>query len=427
MKKEFLDKVRKLFHDMVRGQEDSCHTASHLIDILNSRVTRPIRITTVPCSVPGSVPSGIAAGLTSTTVPDAFASVPTHLITYYNVSITLADDMSEMTISYNSDYSLTFHKLEIRHPHQIADFIIALERDIPQWKYIWTADNALRKERATIADKINNTLRSIRNEWINLRGNVTQQQVEAFRIRFYNIKAQELMLQNGNPFWKKRNTEEEILAQCQLYHILPPIEQWCDEWEEYSHERQKEVTEQERQRQELRDRLSKTRHLIKIKHLKIDALLNTVEFHPSVRYHVTNSFPRVLHKLSDLRYGAYLVTIGITQGELEFTLRYNQVDKHITHLIDIIKQINDLVPQLFNTMHTESHTHKLYIEGQGESYSIIRHSASKRALYLVDAPCDLGQIIPKQKAPQSYKILDKINTLFYEMADTLNHDKTSEI
>lgn len=398
MKKEFLDKVRKLFHDMVRGQEDSCHNASQIIDILCNRVTCPLRI-----------------------------SQSGNLITYYNVSVSLAEDMSEMTVSYNSDYSLTFHKLENYLPRQIADFIIALERDIPQWKYIWTTDEALRKERATIADKIKNTMRSIRHDWINLKGNVTHKQVEAFRIRFYNIKAQQLMLQKGNPFWKNKNTEEEILAQCQLYHILPPIEQWCEEWEEYSHERQKEVTELERQRQELRDRLSKTNHLIKIKHLKINALLNTIEFYPTVFFIVTNSFPRVLHKLSDLRYGAYLVTIGITQGELEFTLRYNQVDKHITHLIDIIKQINDLVPQLFNTMHTESHTHKLYIEGQGKSYSIIRHSASKRALYLVDAPCDLGQIIPKQEAPQSYKILDKINTLFYEMADTLNHDKTSDI
>ena len=85
MIKEFLDNVQKLFDETVQDKAvESRQTALDLLAVLHRKVTQPIVVK----------------------ISDTCARA-----IYYNVSVTLANDLSSMGIAYNSDYQMTFHNL----------------------------------------------------------------------------------------------------------------------------------------------------------------------------------------------------------------------------------------------------------------------------------------------------------------------------
>jgi hypothetical protein len=87
-----------------------------------------------------------------------------------------------MDIAYNSDYQMTFHDLTSCDLHQLSEFILALERDIPKWRHIWVADDKLRKEHGVQWVSINEIppLYSDHNEMI----------MEALRLMRQKIKTE---------------------------------------------------------------------------------------------------------------------------------------------------------------------------------------------------------------------------------------------
>ena len=128
MVKEFSDNVQRLFDETVQDRSvQARQSAADLLDVLHRKVTQPIQV---------------------------FKDNSSVRTIYYNVSVTMANDLSSMDIAYNSDYQMTFHDLTSCHLQQLSEFILALERDIPKWRHIWVADDKLRKEKAKIGERL---------------------------------------------------------------------------------------------------------------------------------------------------------------------------------------------------------------------------------------------------------------------------------
>lgn len=143
-------------------------------------------------------------------------------LVYYNVSVILPDNLSEMNIAYNSEYQMTFNEISSCDLHQLSEFILALERDIPKWKHIWVADDKLKKEQSKIVERVKSAMLQFRSDWMSVGAKDDEKMIEKFRIKYYNLKACKMFLENDNPFWENKTTEVEILDECRTLHIDPP-------------------------------------------------------------------------------------------------------------------------------------------------------------------------------------------------------------
>ena len=170
MIKEFSDNVKRLFDESVQDKSmPDRQTAADLLAVLHRKVTQPIRV------------------ITDSTCAR---------VIYYNVSVTLANDLSSMNIAYNSDYQMTFHDLASCDLHQLSEFILALERDIPKWRHIWVADDKLRKEKAKIGERLKSSMQQFRSDWMLGWVYDDGKRIERFRIKYYNLQACKMCLDN---------------------------------------------------------------------------------------------------------------------------------------------------------------------------------------------------------------------------------------
>lgn len=400
MKQEFQANVEKLFQTMVPVGDTGGYDIDKLVTILRRRATRPIRVD---------------------------ASEDRVRLTYYNVTIVIARNLASMQIVYNSDYQLTLRHVACADPYRLADFIAALERDIPQWKHIWMAHDRLCREKALIAQKVKNVLHDIRHRWTRGNTSISPQEREECRIHFFNLKAHELMLAHDNPFWQNRKTEAEIIEQCLLYHITPPVERWLEEWTSFSDVCSNIAEERQRIREEKEHAAQKAHHLVHLKDLKMYALLNTIEFHPSIIMdvaYVFNIYPGVA---DPLRNGAYYVTLQFEDALVEFKLKYYQVDAVLYPLVDSCRQLNDLWPELQEALTIDRQKHGcLYLcanEAHGLAYSSSKSASYSNYIYITDEQFGLKDI-SKTPLPSTYEtplastpILNRMNSIigkFYQ-------------
>ncbi len=138
MIKEFSDNVQRLFNDIVTEKtKTQSHTAEELLALLRRMVTQPIKIMEEASRV---------------------------CVIYYNVSVILPNNLSEMKIAYNSEYQMKFDSISTCDLHQLSEFVLALERDIPKWKHIWVADDKLKKEQAKIGERVKSAMRQFRSD-----------------------------------------------------------------------------------------------------------------------------------------------------------------------------------------------------------------------------------------------------------------------
>ena len=184
-----------------------------------------------------------------------------------------------MDISYNSDYRMTFHDLASCDLHQMSEFILALERDIPKWRHIWMADEKLRKEKAKIGEWLVSSLQQFRYDWMSEEEQNDEKRIERFRIKYYNLQAYKMCLDNDNPFWENKKTEAEILEECRTLHMDAPMEQWYTDFTDFVDGCKKKRDERDRKREEQKRELEKLCHLVRIKQLKLEALINAIEMH----------------------------------------------------------------------------------------------------------------------------------------------------
>lgn len=397
MIQEFQANVEKLFQTMVPVGDTGGYDIDKLVTILRRRATRPIRVDAPEDSV---------------------------RLTYYNVTVVIARNLASMQIVYNSDYQLTLRHVACADPYRLADFIAALERDIPQWKHIWMAHDRLCREKVLMAQKVKNVLHDIRHRWT--RGNTTTspQEREECRIHFFNLKAHELMLAHDNPFWQNRKTEAEIIEQCLLYHITPPVERWLEEWTSFTEVCSSIVEERLRIREEKERTAQKQRHLVGLKKLKMKALLNTIELHPSVSISVDDFYKIYPGAANPLRNGRYHVTLQFEDADkalVWFSIKYHQVDTTLPLLVDTCRQLNDLWPELQEALAIDRKKHgRLHLSG---FESVEKAFDPARSLYLSEDIDKYNEIRHKQNL-NSTPILDRMNSIIAKLYQHL--DSTSE-
>lgn len=405
MIKEFTDNVQRLFNDIVTDKTNAhSHTAKELLAVLRCKVTQPIKIME----------------------EDSRVSV-----IYYNVSVILPDNLSEMNIAYNSEYQMTFNKISSCDLHQLSEFILALERDIPKWKHIWVADDKLKKEQAKIGERVKSAMLQFRSDWMSVGAKDDEKMIEKFRIKYYNLKACKMVLENDNPFWENKTTEVEILDECRTLHIDPPMELWYTEFSDFVDECKLIRDERDRQREEAKRKEEKMRHLIRIKQLKFEAIIKSVEFHQDFEVEVELHLHQrhisffINRQAVPSMNGYFLMRFKISGASTVCRVYFNDVDRCTPAIINTINRINDMIPELRNTLVDDGQQYFLtgdnYSIGQllnddnsGEPFSVVRYSyKKKRVIFCPQLP--------------SNRVVMRINAAIRELyCTTFNSEKRAD-
>lgn len=325
MKQEFQDNVTALLSTIVNEKAHTPHTAHDILDILLLRLTLPIS--------------------------HRWEDGRLHLV-YYNVSITLHDDLSSLHASYNSDLSATLSSLQQSDPHQLADFILALERDIPQWKHLWDSIEKKERMRRKLGNRISTLMQNLRHHLVDERNPSRLALIEEpSRRLFYNVKAMQLMLEHDNPYWENKQTDEEIIQQFLPFHITPPFEQWYDEWTSFLAQCRARRNEIDRKREERETMIKKIQHISRIKTLMANALISTVEWHPGVEAHTRAA--SFLPKPS-LRDQCITVKLTFDEASIVTDLNLQNFDQDIQKVLHCYSRINDLYPELCQSLEEDS-------------------------------------------------------------------------
>ena len=390
MIKEFSDNVQRLFDESVKDKSaQSRQTAADLLAVLHRKVTQPIRVTT---------------DTTCTRVIN------------YNVSVTLANDLSCMGIAYNSDYQMTFHNLSSCDLHQLSEFILALERDIPKWRHLWIADDKLRKEKAKIGERLKSSMRQFRADWMSAWAQDDKKKIERFRIKYYNLKACKMCLDNDNPFWEDKNTEAEILEECQTLHMNPPMEQWYDDFTDFVDECKQMRDERDRKREERKREQEKIRHIIRIKQLKLESLINTIEFHHDFsvtveQYFLDGRFSYFTRHLVSSKNGYLRIRFKINDASKAFWVNFNDIDHCTPAFISVIKRVNEMIPELNDSLIADGQQYYLMGEGVFVDQEI---SDANKPFFVVKYSHQNKGVIPCTHLASS-RVANRINAVIREL------------
>ena len=390
MIKEFSDNVQRLFDETVQDKSvQTNQSAADLLDVLHRKVTQPIQV---------------------------FKDSTCVRAIYYNVSVSLANDLSRIGIAYNSDYQMTFQDTASCDLHQLSEFILALERDIPRWRHIWLADDKLRKEKNKIGERLKSSLQQFRYDWMSGQMHDDEKRVERFRIKYYNLQACKMCLDNNNPFWKNKNTETEILEECRVLHMDPPMDQWFSDFTDFVDGCKQMRDERDRKREEQKREQEKTYHLIRIKKLKLEALINSIELHDhfsvKVEQHFLNSHARFFSSRPiPSKDCLFEMIFRINDASTNVYINFNDVDRCTPAVISVIKRVNDMIPELHNSLINDGSQYylvgeekfwELTIDEVGKPFTIVNYSAQKK------------RIIPCQHLASS-RVVNKINTVIREL------------
>lgn len=384
MNNEFTNQVHQLFQQVVTNGTDN-NNADDLLHTLLCKVTLPLR--------------------------HYWEADHLHIV-YYNVSLDIARDLSSFDVFYTSEFTTTFTDLQHYDTFQLAEFVLTLERDIPQWRHVWLAAKELHQKKQKMVGRLKNALSEIRHAWMANKV-ISDSQHDQYRIRYYNIKAGELMLSHDNPFWTNKKTESEILDECNLYHLDAPLEQWYEDWTQFSQNCDEQRTERDRKRQEHQDKLMKMRHLINIKQLKLEALLKTIEYHPSVTVNVHNNFD--FNRIDSTRYGKYTITVSIDNARTFFRICYDQLDKCTMKITEYINRINDLASELRCALIEDGSSY--YIANKGHSYI---ETFNINTFYIAEYPGD-GKREIKCDHLSSSRVINRINAICNNLRTYINH------
>ena len=320
MVQEFTKNIRRLFTEIATEKHQE-HTsdAAELLAVLQRKVTLPISV----------------------------IRNSEHIrLVYDNVTVELRHDPSSMQIVYNSDYQLTLDDFSSYDVHQLAEFVLSLERDIPRWRHIWMAESKVCKMRLRMQDRVKSIMREMRTVWQENPYPIKDNLIQQYRLRYYNLKACQLMLNIGNPYWENKTTEQEILEECRLYHINAPIESWCEEYDELLNLCSKLRDERERKLEEWKRQQEKECHLAQLKKLKLQAFIKTMEFHPEFCVTVYNIF-EYPSPVAPILFG---IDFTIKKAPTPYRAYYKDFDRLFPKITDAIKRINDLMPYLNNTL-----------------------------------------------------------------------------
>lgn len=326
---------------------------------------------------------------------------------------------------------MTFNKIFSCDLHQLSEFILALERDIPKWKHIWVADDKLKKEQAKTGERVKSTMLQFRSDWMSVGAKDDEKMIEKFRIKYYNLKACKMVLENDNPFWENKTTEVEILDECRTLLIDPPMELWYTEFSDFVDEYKQIRDERDRQREKSKRKEEKMRHLIRIKQLKFEAIVKSVEFHQDFEVEVESHLHQrhisffINRQTVPSMNGYFLMWFKISGASTVCRVYFNDVDRCTPAIINTINRINDMIPELRNTLVDDGQHYYLmgdnYSIGQllnddnsGEPFSVVRYSyKKKRVIFCPQLP--------------SNRVVMRINAAIRELyCTTFNSEKRAE-
>ena len=314
---EFTNNVQRLLGQIVTDrQQNTIHDADELLTVLMHKAPLPIHIVRE---------QGVLR------------------LVYDNVSIEVPHDLSNMQVAYNSDYQVTLEDLSRCDVHQLATFIQALEHDISLWHHIWTAEKKVREMLPRMEKRIQSVVSEMQTVFSLQLYPLKDEDIQLYRMKYYNQKACQLLLSHGDPYWKNKATEQEILDQFRLYQIDVPIESWRKEYDELLVHCGTLKEERDRIKEEEKRKREKLQHLINIKRLKLSALINAIELHPEfeVTVHQVYGFKRLTPKTCFYHIHFYI------KGEGRIcSIRYDRIDERIPKILDAIRQVNNLVPEL---------------------------------------------------------------------------------
>lgn len=301
-----------------------------------------------------------------------------------------------MDISYNSDYRMTFHDLASCDLHQMSELILALERDIPKWRHVWMADEKLRKEKAKIGERLVSSLQQFRYDWMSEEGQNDEKRIERFRIKYYNLQACKMCLDNDNPFWENKKTEAEILEECRTLHMDAPMEQWYTDFTDFVDGCKKKRDERDRKREEQKRELEKLCHLVRIKQLKLEALINAIEMHDHFSVTIEQRFLNAQARFFSRRPipskdGHFKITFKINDASTSVSVNFNDVDSKIPTVISAIKRVNDMVSELHDTLINDGSQYSIWGEekfwerpcaGSDKPFIVMKYSDQKKRFVL---------------------------------------------
>ena len=310
---EFTNNVQRLFSQMVTArQQITNHDADELLSILQQKVPLPI------CTVKKQGKLRCV---------------------YYNVTIEMPIELSSMQIAYNGDFQVTLKDLSHYDVHQLAAFVLALEHDTSQWH----AEKKVHEMLPRMEKRIQSVVSEMQTVFSSQRDPLKDDDIQLYRMRYYNLKACQLLLSHGDPYWMNKATEQEILDQFGLYKIDVPIESWRKEYDELLVRCGKLKEERDRVREEKKRKLEKLQHLINIKQLKLAALINAIELHPEFKVTVRQVYD--IKRLTP-KTCFYRIYFSLKDESTGCVIRYDEIDERIPKILDAIRRVNDLVPEL---------------------------------------------------------------------------------
>jgi len=233
-------------------------------------------------------------------------------------------------------------------------------------------------------NRIKESLRQIRQAFTKSKTPVTEHMKEQYRMRYYNVKALQLLLANNVFVWNNCKNEESLLLQLQEHSLVPSLEEWQAEWQSFVQDCIDSKLKREQEREAARLWLNKQQHLVRLKQLKLQSHINHLKLHRGVTVIVGSSFVYT-HGQKCRVSGRYNIRICIDSAELHLTFKYDQVDSSLSKLLDIIKQINHMVPLLRKQITLDSKTHGTPLYLEGDYYHTSFYDISNK-LYLTDFP-----------------------------------------
>lgn len=177
--------------------------------------------------------------------------------------------------------------------------------------------------------------------------------------------------------------------------IDPPMELWYTEFSDFVDECKQIRDERDRQREEAKRKEEKMRHLIRIKQLKFEAIIKSVEFHQDFEVEVESHLHQrhisffINRQAVPSMNGYFLMRFKISGASTVCRVYFNDVDRCAPAIINTINRINDMIPELRNTLVDDGQQYFLtgdnYSMGQllnddnsGEPFSVVQYSYKKK-------------------------------------------------
>ena len=194
------------------------------------------------------------------------------------------------------------------------------------------------------------------------------------------------------------------------------MEQWYTEFTEFVEQCRETRDERNRQRAEAKREYEKRQHLINIKQLKFEALISSIEFHQDFKVCIQKIVSKI-RPLSHSVFRFFRISFCIHGACTSYALSFNEIDCCTPQIIDTVKRINDMIPELRNALALEGEKYYLI----GDFYAGVQEIEDDeiiRPFNVVYDSLQEGRVIPCTHLPSS-RIVSRINSLLNELH--LNH------